>query len=272
MSFFDSDLEQYVGKFYLIKELNMSIDTINSSYTSGWYAQPTKSRSAAETETDKPVTDDSVKPEDDSSADTGLTNPWYGDSSTSGMLDGIIDNIFGTISKDGVNIDNPNGNSYDPPISHAEKLNNIMNYAMETLGLSGQNLTFNELLQHGEELTEIFSAKVKTGLTVAGVSSDAQFNLTLESDGSLKVHTNHPDKAKIEKFFKDNPGLAEDYQMIEGLNELETTRKNNNVDLNSAYSQGRLLSMSTSYTGSNAMAMNSSGHLTSFLSGINTTA
>lgn len=153
-----------------------------------------------------------------------------------------------------------------------EYLSYLSASAAEDLGKS--SITFNDLLTHRDDLTEAFTAEMEAGLKAAGVAEDADFRISLNEHGEIEVKSNHPDKAKIEKYFAENPELAEDYQHIEALNKLEQARSAQGYNLQTSYSPGRLLSMSSlmSQQPPTNMAVTGGGSLASILhgSGINT--
>lgn len=63
------------------------------------------------------------------------------------------------------------------------------------------------------------------GLKNLGISPDVQFTLQVNANGSVTVISDSPDKAKIQKFFDDNPALVKQYQQVEALSGLDDARK-----------------------------------------------
>lgn len=67
-------------------------------------------------------------------------------------------------------------------------------------------------------------AKVKQETTALflenGISLDPPVELTTDSEGSVRVVGDHPDKEKIEQLFEDNPELANDIRKADGLSSL----------------------------------------------------
>lgn len=63
------------------------------------------------------------------------------------------------------------------------------------------------------------------GLKNIGISPDVQFTLQVNANGSVTVISDSPDKAKIQKFFDDNPALVKQYQQVEALSGLDDARK-----------------------------------------------
>lgn len=65
----------------------------------------------------------------------------------------------------------------------------------------------------------------KKGLAATGVDKNVQFRLTLDDNGKVKVIGDHPDCAKVQKFFDDNPELAKKYAQIQALADIDSARK-----------------------------------------------
>lgn len=63
------------------------------------------------------------------------------------------------------------------------------------------------------------------GLKNIGISPDVRFTLQVNANGSVTVISDSPDKAKIQKFFDDNPALVKQYQQVEALSGLDDARK-----------------------------------------------
>lgn len=132
------------------------------------------------------------------------------------------------------------------------------------LGITGK-ITYNKLLAHKEEISASFQETVKQGLQELGVDPDADFRLSLDEDGTIKVSSNHKDKAKIEQFFKENPGLAETYTQIQTLNQVEEARKTGGKNLNDNYEKNNLLSYINKTGLQSALAMTGEGSLATLL-------
>ncbi|MCE5269976.1 hypothetical protein LLH00_01675 [bacterium] len=60
-----------------------------------------------------------------------------------------------------------------------------------------------------EDLDELFQR--------AGIDTSTEISLTTGYDGSVLVSGEHPDKAKIEKLFADNPELANRFREVSGM-------------------------------------------------------
>lgn len=132
------------------------------------------------------------------------------------------------------------------------------------LGITGK-ITYNKLLAHKEEISSSFQETVKQGLQELGVDPDADFRLSLDDDGTIKVSSNHKDKAKIEQFFKENPQLAETYNQIQTLNQVEEARKTGGKNLSDNYEKNNLLSYMNKTGLQSALAMTGEGSLATLL-------
>lgn len=132
------------------------------------------------------------------------------------------------------------------------------------LGITGK-VTYNKLLAHKEEISSSFQETVKQGLQELGVNPDADFRLSLDDDGTIKVSSNHKDKAKIEQFFKENPQLAETYNQIQTLNQVEESRKMGGKNINDNYEKNNLLSYMNNTGLQSALAMTGEGSLATLL-------
>lgn len=145
-----------------------------------------------------------------------------------------------------------------------DNLAEMVEQLAEELGITGK-ITYNKLFTHKEELENDFQEKVKDGLAELGVAPDADFRISLNDDGTIKVSSNHKDKAKIEQFFNENPGLAQTYQQIQTLNQVEEARKMSGKDIDDKYERPNLLSYLNKTGTSSALAMTGQGSLASLL-------
>ncbi len=134
----------------------------------------------------------------------------------------------------------------------------------QQLGITGK-ITYNKLFAHKEELENTFQETVKNGLAELGVDPEADFRISLNDDGTIKVSSNHKDKAKIEQFFKENPQLAESYQQIQTLNQVEEARKMGGKNIDANYERPNLLSYMNKMGTSSALAMTGQGSLATLL-------
>ncbi len=54
-----------------------------------------------------------------------------------------------------------------------------------------------------------------------GVDPDIEFRLVLDANGNLTVVSEHPDKAVVEQYFKDNPEMVDVFKHIQALSNLK---------------------------------------------------
>lgn len=148
--------------------------------------------------------------------------------------------------------------------SQYDNLSEQIEIIAKQLGITGK-ITYNKLLAHKEEISSSFQETVKQGLQELGVDPDADFRLSLDDDGTIKVSSNHKDKAKIEQFFKENPGLAETYNQIQTLNQVEEARKMGGKNINDNYEKNNLLSYMKKSGTQSALAMTGEGSLATLL-------
>lgn len=148
--------------------------------------------------------------------------------------------------------------------SQSDNLAEQIEIIAKQLGITGK-ITYNKLFAHKEEISASFTEKVKQGLQELGVDPDADFRLSLDDEGAIKVSSNHKDKAKIEQFFKENPGLAETYNQIQTLNQVEEARKMGGKNINDSYEKNNLLSYMNKSGMQSALAMTGEGSLAALL-------
>ncbi len=91
----------------------------------------------------------------------------------------------------------------------------------EIQGDAGGRVTFKDIVAHREKLQGEFSAALSAGLLLSGVDPEVEFSLIATPNGEIQVISDHPDKAKIEDFFKESPKMAEQFLYIQALGNLE---------------------------------------------------
>lgn len=134
-------------------------------------------------------------------------------------------------------------------------------------------VTFSTILAYKDKLQNEFDTKVKDGLKKAGIDENAKFQLVSKEEGGINVITDHADKAKIEKFFEDNPELVKEFNKIQALNNVEESRKQQQLDVNAIRQRIQIESMTAWFAGTGSgvnSIMNFSGGGASFATGINT--
>lgn len=120
-----------------------------------------------------------------------------------------------------------------------------------------------------------YGSVFKKGLESTGVDPNANFRLTVDNNGKIKVAGEHPDIAKIQKFFDDNPELSKKYLQVQALADLDSARKAMSINPNELKKRIELESMAVwwgdSGNSSSGIGAFSGGNL-SILSGLNTKA
>ncbi|NHZ47772.1 hypothetical protein [Nitratidesulfovibrio liaohensis] len=132
-------------------------------------------------------------------------------------------------------------------------------------------LTFSMVEEYRKQMEEEFSAKVREDLTKLGVDKDVEFRVvTDEKTGGVSVITNSPDKAKIEKYFKDNPDMVKKFQKIQTLSNLEKARKAEGYSLQDIKTRLQMEAMSAwwSEDGASSQIMDYTADQATFLTGL----
>ncbi|MCH5277412.1 MAG: hypothetical protein J1E80_06205 [Desulfovibrionaceae bacterium] len=145
--------------------------------------------------------------------------------------------------------------------------------AMDDLNLSASDkITFQTLRNYRDQLQEKFTGTVRQELLEAGVDPDISFRLVSSTDGTgVKVISDHPDKDKVEQYFKDNPDMVKEFEKIQSLNKLEESRKSQNIDVKAIRSRIQMESMTTWFSDTSSM-MAFSAQGAAYYSGINAIA
>lgn len=132
-------------------------------------------------------------------------------------------------------------------------------------------LTFSMVEDYRKDLEEEFSAKVREDLTKLGVDKDVEFRVvTNEKTGGVSVITDSEDKAKIEKYFKDNPDMVKKFQKIQTLSNLEKARKAEGYSAQDVKTRLQMEAMSAwwSEDGASSQIMDFTGGQATFLAGL----
>ncbi|MEG6550472.1 hypothetical protein V6C53_09565 [Desulfocurvibacter africanus] len=87
----------------------------------------------------------------------------------------------------------------------------------------GDKLTFDDIKDYREERLEEFQKKVREGLEAMGVDLSTDLNLSYDANSGKVTAANHPDKAKVERFFESNPELTQEYADLLQLTKLTET-------------------------------------------------
>lgn len=83
---------------------------------------------------------------------------------------------------------------------------------------------------HAHLVESDYVKSFRKGLAAMAVDKDVKFQLTQDADNRLIVKSDHPDKAKVQKFFDDNPKLAEKHELIQALSNIEKARESSNIN------------------------------------------
>lgn len=132
-------------------------------------------------------------------------------------------------------------------------------------------LTFSMVEDYRKDLEEEFSSKVRADLTKLGVDEDVEFRVvTNDKTGGVSVITDSEDKAKIEKYFKDNPDMVKKFQKIQTLSNLEKARKAEGYSAQDVKTRLQMEAMSAwwSEDGASSQIMDFTGGQATFLAGL----
>lgn len=144
---------------------------------------------------------------------------------------------------------------------------------LNAMGLgSNDSVRFNQILQYRNKIAAGFESKVKNDLKNLGVDEKVNFKLVMGEDGGIDVITDHEDKAKIEKYFKDNPDMVKLFQQIQSLTNVEEARKAQGIDVKSIRQRIQVESMTAWFanTGQNVSSiMDFTGGSTALMAGLN---
>ena len=131
--------------------------------------------------------------------------------------------------------------------------------------------------ENDKAIADYFASKdygttFKNGLDKIGIDKNISFRLTLDAYGKVKVAGDHPDIAKVQKFFDDNPEMAKQYQQIQALADLDAARKAMSINPNEMRKRIEVESMAAwwgnSGNGGSSIGDFSGGNL-SVMSGLN---
>ena len=141
--------------------------------------------------------------------------------------------------------------AYSSTSDMVSTLSTAVSRAMKTLGLSETDrVTFATLNQAKAKMESDFSAKVKADLKKLDVDEDIEFRLVTNSKGGVDVISDHADKAKIEKYLKDNPSIVTQFQEIQAMSNIEEARKVSGYDVQAMRNRIQVESMVDWFAGS----------------------
>ncbi|GEM_PF-867547 len=85
-------------------------------------------------------------------------------------------------------------------------------------------LSFSDILEQADKLEDEFDDQVLADLKKLGVDTDTKFQLMYDSTSdSVVCSKDHPDKEKIENYFKANPERTEQFKALIGMRSLSAT-------------------------------------------------
>lgn len=104
--------------------------------------------------------------------------------------------------------------------------------AIEQMRSRGVAINKENIAKELQTMEEGFQAMVKLGLKALGVDEKADFKVGVDESGKIIVNSEHADKDKIQKYFDDNPELADLFKNIEGLKNLKQVMVENSSKAN----------------------------------------
>lgn len=105
-------------------------------------------------------------------------------------------------------------------------------------------------IQAGLDKATDTGSKIHQALSNLGIDKNITFSIQIDDNGSLKVISDHPDAAKMQKFFDDNPELVKKYRQIETLAGIDDARKSMQVSPNAMRKRIQIESMVSWWAGS----------------------
>ena len=87
----------------------------------------------------------------------------------------------------------------------------------------GITVNSNSISEKLSELEQEFAEQVKRELKERGVAEDVDFRVSLDENGKVKVYSSHKDAKGVQKYFDDNPELAENVADIEAMSSLKNS-------------------------------------------------
>lgn len=127
-------------------------------------------------------------------------------------------------------------------------------------------------LQAGMDKATDTGAKIMEGLRSIGIDKNINFAIQVNDDGSLTVISDHPDAAKMQRLFDENPDLVKKYRQIETLAGIDDARKAMQISPSAMRKRIQIESMAAWWAGSSSAASyfcNYANSSLSLLSGLN---
>lgn len=80
-------------------------------------------------------------------------------------------------------------------------------------------------IQAGFDKSADTGKQLQAGLSGLNIDKNINFSIQIDENGALKVISDHPDAAKLQHFFDNNPELVKKYKQIEALTGVDDARK-----------------------------------------------
>jgi hypothetical protein len=98
--------------------------------------------------------------------------------------------------------------------------------ALEAMKQEGYtSFSFADIEDYRQKLEKDFSSAVREDLKTMGVDPDIEFQLVLDASGNAAVVSDHPDKAAVEQYLKDNPEMVGVFKHIQALSNLKKAQQ-----------------------------------------------
>lgn len=127
-------------------------------------------------------------------------------------------------------------------------------------------------IQAGFDKSGDTGQKLIAGLSNLGIDRNINFSIQIGDDGSLKIISDHPDAAKLQQFFDDNPEIVKKFRQIETLAGIDDARKAMQISPTAMRKRIQIESMSSWWFNSgnsNSYFGNYANNELSLLSGLN---
>jgi flagellar hook-length control protein FliK len=115
-------------------------------------------------------------------------------------------------------------------VSPGKALLNTSSRALNIINLMKANgiaINSDSIIKKLDELEQEFAEQVKRELKARGVADNIDFRVSLDENGNVKVYSSHKDAKAVQRYFDDNPQLAEKVADIEALSSLKSALNKN---------------------------------------------
>lgn len=110
---------------------------------------------------------------------------------------------------------NQDSSSSDGSKSLKAKLLSRIEDLLSGVPQSGNKLTFQDVMDHRDELRDEFEARAKVELSLLGVDTERDFTLSYDaSTDTVTADSSHPDKKIIDAYFKNNAEMREAFAQV----------------------------------------------------------